>query len=222
MVSGWCQFCPCPCTAARNWGLSVQTDGGCLWQGTPKLRHGNHREAHEGECQLEQGREEVDHEDGKPLVVLENALLEGEGDGVGQHRQHGQRDEERGVVPAGVGVAEEDGDGHAADENHCGREQRIAQGWGGNFCRGGGGSAHFPDPPPPGGVFAQCGHSANYYVVSPGNTPANHPPTGACMIHSKQHRGCRIQNPGTRGYRWWKPADFSHSARTGTAHGAPP
>ena len=33
------------------------------------------------------------------------------------------------------------------------------------------------------------------------------------MIHSKQHRGCRIQDPGTRGYWWWKTADFSHSAR---------
>ena len=32
--------------------------------------------------------------------------------------------------------------------------------------------------------------------------------------------GCRIQDPGTRGYRWWKTADFSHSACT--AHGAPP
>ena len=40
------------------------------------------------------------------------------------------------------------------------------------------------------------------------------------MIHSKQHRGCRLQGPETRGYRWWKTADFSHSA--GTAHGAPP
>ena len=28
------------------------------------------------------------------------------------------------------------------------------------------------------------------------------------MIHSKQHRGCRIQDPGTCGYRWWKTADF--------------
>ena len=64
-----------------------------------------------------------------------------------------------------------------------------------------------------GGVFAQRGYSANCYVVYPGNTPANHPPTEACMIHSKQHRGCRIQDPGTRGYRWWKTADFSHSAR---------
>ena len=26
-----------------------------------------------------------------------------------------------------------------------------------------------------------------------------HPPTEACMIHSKQHRGCGIQDPGTRG-----------------------
>ena len=34
------------------------------------------------------------------------------------------------------------------------------------------------------------------------------------MIHSKQHRGCRIQDPGTRGYRWWKTADFLHSARS--------
>ena len=40
------------------------------------------------------------------------------------------------------------------------------------------------------------------------------------MIHSKQHRGCRIQDPGTRGYWWWKTADFVHSARK--AHGAPP
>ena len=60
------------------------------------------------------------------------------------------------------------------------------------------------------GVFS---HGANYYVVYPGNTPENHPPTEACMIHSKQHRGCRMQDPGTRSYRWWKTADFSHSAR---------
>ena len=45
------------------------------------------------------------------------------------------------------------------------------------------------------------------------------PPTEGCTIHSKQHRGCRNQDPGTRGYRRWKTADFSHSART--AHGAP-
>ena len=41
--------------------------------------------------------------------------------------------------------------------------------------------------------------SAHSYVVSPGNAPENHLPTEACMIHSKQHRGCRIQDPGTRG-----------------------
>ena len=32
--------------------------------------------------------------------------------------------------------------------------------------------------------------------------------------------GCRIQDPGTRGYWWCKTAVFSHSAHT--AHGAPP
>ena len=47
----------------------------------------------------------------------------------------------------------------------------------------------------------------------PGTPLKNHPPTEACMIHSKQHRGCRMQDPGTRSYRWWKTADFSHSAR---------
>ena len=46
------------------------------------------------------------------------------------------------------------------------------------------------------------------------------PPTEACMIHSKGHRGCTVQDPGTCGYRRWKTADFSHSA--GTAHGVPP
>ena len=40
------------------------------------------------------------------------------------------------------------------------------------------------------------------------------------MIHSKQHRRCRVQAPGTRGYRRWKTADFSHGACT--APGAPP
>ena len=29
--------------------------------------------------------------------------------------------------------------------------------------------------------------------------------------------GCCIQDPGTRGYRWWKTADFSHSAGTARA-----
>ena len=36
-----------------------------------------------------------------------------------------------------------------------------------------------------GGVFAQRGHSADYYAVYPGSTPENHSPTEACMIHSK-------------------------------------
>ena len=67
-----------------------------------------------------------------------------------------------------------------------------------------------------GGVFAQRGHSANHYGVHPGNTPANHPPTEACMIHSKQHRGCGIEDPGTHGYRGGGggTADCSHSAGT--------
>ena len=84
--------------------------------------------------------------------------------------------------------------------------------------------ASLPSPSAPprlqGGVFAERAHSANYYAVYPGNTPENHRPTEACMIHSKQHRGCRTQDPGTRGYRWWKTADVSHSA--GTACSAPP
>ena len=49
------------------------------------------------------------------------------------------------------------------------------------------------------GRFAQRAHSSNYYVIYPRNTPESHPPTEACMIHSKQHQGCRIQDPGTRG-----------------------
>ena len=89
-----------------------------------------------------------------------------------------------------------------------------------------------------GGVFAQRAHSGNNYAVYPGNTPANHPPTDACMINLKKPRGSRMQDPGTRGkhqtkqpgvpagavgcrfqefrtrgYRGWKTADFSHSAR---------
>ena len=100
-----------------------------------------------------------------------------------------------------------------------------------------------------GGVFAQRGHSANYCVAYPGNTPENHPPTEACMINSKQHgvrnsgpwnlwqasdkkkrwctsRGFRVQN--SRLWDPWLPvvenlrlfAQRGHSA--GTAHGAPP
>ena len=43
---------------------------------------------------------------------------------------------------------------------------------------------------------AQRGHSANHYAAYPGNTPANHPPTEVCMIHSKPHR---VQNAGPWG-----------------------
>ena len=52
--------------------------------------------------------------------------------------------------------------------------------------------------------------------------PCKPPPplTEVRMIHSKRHRGCRIQGPGTQGYRRWKIAACSHSART--AHGALP
>ena len=47
----------------------------------------------------------------------------------------------------------------------------------------------------PWGRFAQRGHSANHYGVHPG-TPANHLPTKACMIHSKQHRGAEFGTLG--------------------------
>ena len=40
------------------------------------------------------------------------------------------------------------------------------------------------------GIFAMCGHNANYYFVHPKNTPENHPPIEACMINSKH--GCKI------------------------------
>ena len=51
-----------------------------------------------------------------------------------------------------------------------------------------------------GGVFAQPVHSANYYVVSPGNTPENHSPTKACMIQTAW-----VQNSGP-----WDPWQASH------------
>ena len=78
-----------------------------------------------------------------------------------------------------------------------------------------------------GGVFTQRGHSTNYYVVYPKNTPENHPPTEACMIHSKQHRDAEFRTLGpvaTGGEK--QPtlrtarAQRGHSTRT--AHGAPP
>ena len=60
---------------------------------------------------------------------------------------------------------------------------------------------------------APYSHRANHYAVHPGTTPGNHPPTEGGMIHSEQGRGCRLQGPGPRGYRRWKTADLSHSAR---------
>ena len=53
-----------------------------------------------------------------------------------------------------------------------------------------------PIAPYHGNVFAQRGHSANYYVVYPGNTPEHHPPTEACTINSKQHRGAELRTLG--------------------------
>ena len=79
--------------------------------------------------------------------------------------------------------------------------------------------AVLPGQHPPWGRFGTA-RATNHYIVHPRNTPANHPPTEARMTRSKQHRGCRVQDPGTRGYRRWRTADYSHSART--AHGAPP
>ena len=60
------------------------------------------------------------------------------------------------------------------------------------------------DPNPSGGVFAQRGHSANYYVADTGNTPENHSCTEGCMINSTQHRG--LQNSGP----WdpWRASDL--------------
>ena len=35
------------------------------------------------------------------------------------------------------------------------------------------------------------------------------------MIHSKQHRGCRVQGPGTRGYRRWRTSQlFAQRSRS--------
>ena len=71
------------------------------------------------------------------------------------------------------------------------------------------------------GAFSHSAGTAPIIALFiPETPPENHPPTEARAIHSKPHRGCRRQHPGTRGYRRWKTADFSHSA--GTAHGAPP
>ena len=47
-----------------------------------------------------------------------------------------------------------------------------------------------------GTLLPQSGCFRTAPTVHPGNTPAHNPPTEACMIHSKQHRGCRVQAPG--------------------------
>ena len=66
----------------------------------------------------------------------------------------------------------------------------------------------------PCGAFSHSAGTAPIITLFiPGTPPANHPPSEACMIHSKTHRRCRVQGPGTRGYRGWKRAEFSHSAR---------
>ena len=52
-------------------------------------------------------------------------------------------------------------------------------------------------------VFARGGGG---YVVCPGNTPENHPPTEACMINSKQHG---VQNSGP--WDLWQASDKKKS-----------
>ena len=58
-------------------------------------------------------------------------------------------------------------------------------------------------PPYSVGIVGAFSHSAgNYYVVYPGNTPENHPPTEACKLNSNQ---LGVQNSGP----WdpWQAAD---------------
>ena len=43
---------------------------------------------------------------------------------------------------------------------------------------------------------AQREHSANYYVVYPGNSPEKHPPTEACLNNSKQHWDAEFRTLG--------------------------
>ena len=47
------------------------------------------------------------------------------------------------------------------------------------------------------GAFSHSARTAPIITVSyPGHTPENHPPTEACMIHSKQHRGAEFRTLG--------------------------
>ena len=64
------------------------------------------------------------------------------------------------------------------------------------------------------GALSRSAFRAPIVTVSIPRTPLqNAPPTEARIIHSKQPRGCRVQDPATRGYRGWKTADLSHSTR---------
>ena len=67
---------------------------------------------------------------------------------------------------------------------------------------------------PPLGAFSHSAGTAPITTVFiPGTPLQTTPPPEACMIHSRQPRGGRIQDPGTRGYRRWNTAAVSHSAR---------
>ena len=76
---------------------------------------------------------------------------------------------------------------------------------------------------PIGGVFAQRGHSANHYVVYPGNTPENHPPTEACMIHSNSIGGAEFRTLGPMATGGEKRPTFrtAHAQRAHSAWCAP-
>ena len=56
-----------------------------------------------------------------------------------------------------------------------------------------------PAPSQRGAFSHSAGTAPILTLFIPGTPPENHPPTEGCMIHSKQHRGFRIQDPGTRG-----------------------
>ena len=83
--------------------------------------------------------------------------------------------------------------------------------WGGGGVVGFLGPGESPPHPPP---RTARGTAPIITVFIPGTPLHTPPPTEVCMIHSKQHRGCGSQDPGTRGHRRWKTAAFSHSARS--------